>query len=81
MSNGWPNRDKQMRSVAEDADALARRARSVGLTTTAYILDLAVAEARKERAQVSRLQRNSRSVASGRDPEFLYLRAASEVLR
>jgi hypothetical protein len=22
MSNGWPNRDKQMRSVAEDADAL-----------------------------------------------------------
>jgi hypothetical protein len=34
--------------IAQDVEQLARRARAAGLSVTAYILELAVEEARKE---------------------------------
>jgi hypothetical protein len=39
---------KKASDIARDAELLARRARSAGLETTAYILELAANEARKD---------------------------------
>jgi hypothetical protein len=48
MRKEWPSPSQQARSVSEEAVSLARRARIAGLLVTAYMLELAGAEARKE---------------------------------
>jgi hypothetical protein len=48
------------RSIAREAERLSRRARAAGLSVTAYILGLAVEEARKEaRTEDGKVQRGS----------------------
>jgi hypothetical protein len=42
------DRDAKTESVARDIDPLIRRARAAGLPVTAYLLELAAQEARKE---------------------------------
>ena len=46
--------------IAQDVERLSRRARAAGLSVTAYILELAVEEARKEaRTQDGKVQHGS----------------------
>jgi hypothetical protein len=46
--------------IAREVERLSRRARAAGLSVTAYILELAVEEARKEaRAEDGKVQRGS----------------------
>jgi hypothetical protein len=47
-------------SIAREVERLSRRARAAGLSVTAYILELAVEEARKEvRTQDGKVQHGS----------------------
>jgi hypothetical protein len=46
--------------IAQDVERLSRRARAAGLSVTAYILELAVGEARKEaRTEDAKVQTRS----------------------
>jgi len=48
-------------SIAREVERLSRRARAAGLSVTAYILELAVEEARKEaRTEDGKVQHGSR---------------------
>ena len=47
-------------NIAREVERLSRRARAAGLSVTAYILELAVGEARKEaRTEDGKVQRDS----------------------
>ncbi len=47
-------------NIAREVERLSRRARAAGLSVTAYILELAVEEARKEaRTEDGKVQRDS----------------------
>jgi hypothetical protein len=45
--------------IAQDIERLSRRARAAGLSVTAYILGLAVEEARKARTEEGKVQQGS----------------------
>jgi hypothetical protein len=47
MAARWPSRSERAKEIADEAMALAHRARSAGFEVPAYILELAATEARK----------------------------------
>jgi hypothetical protein len=51
---------KKAESIAREVERLSRRARAAGLAVTAYILDLAVEEARKD-ARTGENEQHSRT--------------------
>jgi hypothetical protein len=48
VSDKWPTRSERAKEIADAAITLAEQARLAGLDVTAYILELAATEARKQ---------------------------------
>ena len=59
MNGKWPTRTDRAKEIENEAGGLALRARAAGLDVVAYILELAVAEARKEQEQQSDTKESS----------------------